>query len=107
MPDFNCQEGRLLDWNLFGDHAERTEAQAAGLEPALGWFLSQRSAKWIAQRANQVAALLLPPLPPARTGPYPKKHTVVGDSTQPHSVRRPDSGSGSQLVVDWPETHLD
>jgi hypothetical protein len=84
--DFNCQEGRLLDWNLFGDHAERTEARAAGLEPALGWFLSQRSAKWIAQRANQVAALLPFRHAACQNGPLPKKHTVVGDSTQPHVV---------------------
>jgi hypothetical protein len=34
----------------------RAQAQAAGQEPALGWFLSRRSAQWIGRRAAEVAA---------------------------------------------------
>jgi hypothetical protein len=53
--DFSCADGRLVDWNLFGDQENRSAAQAAGQEPALGWFLSRRSAKWIGERASEVA----------------------------------------------------
>ena len=53
--DFSCADGRLVDWNLFGDQENRSAAQAAGQEPSLGWFLSKRSATWIGDRANEVA----------------------------------------------------
>ncbi|HEX2333765.1 MAG TPA: hypothetical protein VHI32_11400, partial [Burkholderiales bacterium] len=87
--EFNCKEGRLLDWNLFGDHAERSEARAAGLEPALGWFLSQRSAKWIAERANAVSMHFPFRHAACQEGPLPKGQTVVGEGTQPNVVCGP------------------
>ena len=85
--DFSCADGRLVDWNLFGDQANRAQALAAGQEPALGWFLSRRSAKWIGERASEVA------------GRFPFRHAachagppsgmvkaVVGERTQPNVV---------------------
>jgi hypothetical protein len=89
--DFNCKEGRLVDWNLFGDHAERTEARAAGQEPALGWFLSQRSAKWIGERANQVAAQFPFRHAACHDGPLPagKVRFLVGERMQPNVVCGP------------------
>jgi hypothetical protein len=89
--DFSCKEGRLVDWNLFGDHAERTEARAAGQEPALGWFLSQRSAKWIGERANQVAAQFPFRHAACHDGPLPngKVRFLVGERMQPNVVCGP------------------
>jgi hypothetical protein len=91
--EFDCKEGRLLDWNLFGDHAERKEARAAGQEPALGWFLSQRSAKWIFDRAEQVALHFPFRHAACFEGPLPKGQTLVGESTQPNVVCGPFAGS--------------
>jgi hypothetical protein len=89
--DFNCKDGRLVDWNLFGDHSERTEARAAGQEPALGWFLSQRSAKWIGERANQVAAQFPFRHAACHDGPLPagKVRFLVGERMQPNVVCGP------------------
>src|SRR5205814_9780295 len=42
---FHCGDnGQLLDWNLFGDWEAQQEAIDARQQPALGWFLSARSA---------------------------------------------------------------
>jgi hypothetical protein len=86
--DFNCKEGRLVDWNLFGDQANRTQAQAAGQEPALGWFLSRRSAKWIGERAGEVAAQFPFRHAACHDGPLPTEQvrTVVGERSQPDVV---------------------
>jgi hypothetical protein len=99
--EFNCKEGRLLDWNLFGDHAERTEARAAGQEPALGWFLSQRSVKWIGQRANQVASQFPFRHAACNDEPLPKGHTMVGERTQPNVLCLPSLTSGGTPGVPW------
>lgn len=89
--DFSCKDGRLVDWNLFGDHAERAEARAAGQEPALGWFLSQRSAKWIGERANQVAAQFPFRHAACHDGALPagKVRFLVGERMQPNVVCGP------------------
>ena len=42
---------RLIDWSLYGDW----DALLAGQpDPALGWFLSTRSAKWMLERVDRV-----------------------------------------------------
>jgi hypothetical protein len=81
---FSCKERRILDWNLFGDQAERREAEAAGQEPALGWFLSRRSAKWISERAGEVALQFPFRHAACHDGPLPteKVQTVVGERSQ-------------------------
>ena len=85
--DFSCAEGRLVDWNLFGDQADRSAAQAAGQEPALGWFLSRRSAQWIGQRANEVAQDFPFRHAACHTGkPAGPVRAVVGDPAQPNVV---------------------
>ena len=76
--EFSCR-GQILDWNLFGDQKERREAQAAGQEPALGWFLSRRSARWIDKRAREVAARF-PFRHAGCPGPVDRLRPVVGDS---------------------------
>ena len=78
--EFSCR-GQILDWNLFGDQKERREAQAAGQEPALGWFLSQRSARWIDKRAREVAARF-PFRHAGCPGPVDRLRPVVGERTQ-------------------------
>jgi hypothetical protein len=82
--EFGCKERHVLDWNLFGDQRERREAQAAGQEPALGWFLSRRSSRWISERAGEVGARF----PFRHAACHPGKPTeqvrmVVGDRAQP------------------------
>jgi hypothetical protein len=86
--DFNCKEGRLVDWNLFGDQANKAQAQAAGQEPALGWFLSRRSAKWIGKRAVEVAGQFPFRHAACHTGKLPTDHvkTVVGERSQSNVV---------------------
>jgi len=86
--DFSCKERHLLDWNLFGDQAKRKQAQAAGQEPALGWFLSRRSAKWIGDRAGEVAGQFPFRHAACHDGPLPTERVqaVVGDRSQPNVV---------------------
>jgi len=85
--DFSCADGRLVDWNLFGDQANRSAAQAAGQEPALGWFLSRRSAQWIGQRANEVAQDFPFRHAACHTGkPAGPVRAVVGDPAQANVV---------------------
>ena len=85
--DFSCAEGRLVDWNLFGDQANRSAAQAAGQEPALGWFLSRRSAQWIGQRANEVAQDFPFDHAACHAGKLTDQvRAVVGDPKQPNVV---------------------
>ena len=82
--DFSCRERRLVDWNLFGDQAARNQAQAAGQEPALGWFLSRRSAKWIVKRAGEVAADFPFRHAACHQGPPTERvRAVVGDRAYP------------------------
>jgi hypothetical protein len=83
--DFSCRDGRIVDWNLFGDQVERREAQAAGQEPALGWFLSGRSADWIGKRAGEVAARFPFRHAACHAGKLPTGpvRTVVGERSQP------------------------
>jgi hypothetical protein len=99
--EFNCKEGRMLDWSLFGDHAERKEARAAGQEPALGWFLSQRSVKWIAQRANQVASQFPFRHAACHDEPLPKGHALVGEPTQANVLCLPSLASGATPGAPW------
>ena len=89
--DFTCREGRIVDWNLFGDQTERRGAQAAGQEPALGWLLSGRSAKWIGERAGEVAAQFPFRHAACHDGPLPagKVRTLVGERSQPNVVCGP------------------
>jgi hypothetical protein len=84
--DFSCREGRLVDWHLFGDQKNRVLARAAGQEPALGWFLSRRSAKWIGERAADVARQFPFRHAACHTGKLPTEQikTVVGERTQPN-----------------------
>jgi hypothetical protein len=86
--DFSCKESRAVDWNLFGDQAERREAEAAGQEPALGWFLSRRSAKWMSQRAGEVAAQFPFRHAACHDGPLPagRVRTLVGERAYPNVV---------------------
>jgi hypothetical protein len=80
--EFKCEDGQLLDWHLFGTQAERDEARAAGQEPALGWFLSQRSANWIRTRADKAAQKFPFRHAACQDRPLEKGHTVVGDRSQ-------------------------
>jgi hypothetical protein len=50
-----CRTGRLIDWSLFGDRKTQKEAIEAQQQPALGWFLSNRSATWMLGRVDDVA----------------------------------------------------
>ncbi|HEV3007453.1 MAG TPA: hypothetical protein VGX52_00285, partial [Burkholderiales bacterium] len=86
--DFSCDERHLVDWNLFGDQANRTQAQAAGQEPALGWLLSQRSVQWIGKRAVEVAGQFPFRHAACHTGKLPTEQvkTVVGERSQPNVV---------------------
>jgi hypothetical protein len=86
--ELGCKERRILDWNLFGDQAERREAAAAGQEPALGWFLSRRSAKWITDRAGEVAGQFPFRHAACHQGRLPtaEVQTVVGDKAQTNVV---------------------
>ena len=80
--EFKCEDGQLLDWHLFGSPAERAQARAAGQEPALGWFLSERSAKWIRTRADDAAKSFPFRHAACQDKPLEKGHTVVGDRSQ-------------------------
>jgi hypothetical protein len=86
--EFSCRDRRLIDWNLFGDQANRKQAQAAGQEPALGWFLSRRSAKWISDRAGEVAGQFPFRHAACHDGPLPTERVraVVGERSQPNVV---------------------
>jgi hypothetical protein len=53
-----CRTGRLIDWSLFGDRKTQKEAIEAQQQPALGWFLSNRSATWMLARVDDVARRL-------------------------------------------------
>jgi hypothetical protein len=88
---FSCKERRILDWNLFGDQKERREAEAAGQEPALGWFLSRRSAKWITDRAGEVALQ------------FPFRHAACHDGPLPTASVQTVVGERSQTNVFCPE----
>jgi hypothetical protein len=85
--DFNCAEGRLIDWNLFGDQEKRAQAQAAGQEPALGWFLSRRSAQWIGRRVAEVAAQ------------FPFRHAACANGKVPNGQVKTLVGEASQANV--------
>jgi hypothetical protein len=50
--DFACDRNRLIDWSLYGDWDALLEAGQP--DPALGWFLSTRSAKWMLERVERV-----------------------------------------------------
>jgi hypothetical protein len=99
--EFDCKEGRLLDWNLFGDHAERKEARAAGHEPALGWFLSQRSVNWIGQRANQVASQFPFRHAACNDEPLTRGQVMVGEPTQPNVLCLPPLARDVTLSAPW------
>jgi hypothetical protein len=76
--DFSCPQGRLIDWNLFGDREKRMQAQAVGQEPALGWLLSRRSAKWIGARATEVAGQFPFRPAPCRPGKLAAEYVEAG-----------------------------
>ncbi|MGH8629188.1 MAG: hypothetical protein ACREU7_00280, partial [Burkholderiales bacterium] len=46
---FKCPR-HLIDWSLLGAREEQLEARQARQQPALGWFLSTRSAIWMLSR---------------------------------------------------------
>ena len=52
--EFEC-ERQLLDWSLLGGRETREQAEAEQQRPALGWFLSTRSADWMLKRVDKVA----------------------------------------------------
>jgi hypothetical protein len=71
--EFSCEQGRILDWNLFGDKETQKEAIEAQQQPPLGWFLSTRSAKWMLGRVDEVAGKLPFQLAPCHSGPLTHK----------------------------------
>jgi hypothetical protein len=54
--DFDCPY--VLDWSLFGDEKEKGKAAQDRNQPALGWFVSTRSANWMLERADELAGAL-------------------------------------------------
>jgi hypothetical protein len=51
--DFDCPY--VLDWSLFGDAKQQEQAAQDRNQPALGWFVSSRSANWMLERADELA----------------------------------------------------
>jgi hypothetical protein len=86
--EFSCRDRQLIDWNLFGDQANRRQAEAAGQEPELGWFLSRRSAQWIGTRSVEVARQFPFRHAACHTGNLPAErvNTLVGERSQPNVV---------------------
>lgn len=79
--DYHCRS-QLIDWDLFaprGDarQAQKAEQQAeeARQEPALGWFLSRRSALAMSDAGSRVAA------------EFPFRHAACDDGKLPKTVR--------------------
>lgn len=86
--EFRCAQ-RLIDWDLFGDRGERNKQQAeeARHEPALGWFVSRRSARSMSDQGAKVAALFPFRLAACDDGKLPKTvRTLVGERTYPNAV---------------------
>ena len=78
--EFSCEQGRILDWNLFGDKETQKDAIDAQQQPPLGWFLSTRSAKWMLGRVDEVAGKLPFRLAACHSGPLSQKvRGLLGD----------------------------
>jgi len=79
--EFRCGS-QLLDWDLFGARGDPTEnvtqqkrAEEAQHEPALGWFLSRRSALSMTDQGAKVVA------------DFPFRHAACDDGNLPKTVR--------------------
>jgi hypothetical protein len=85
--EFNCRQ-HLVDWNLFGDQTDRKGAIEALQEPALGWFLSARSANWMRDRVAEVTREFPFRLAPCRDGrpAAPPVRALLGDHSFPKAL---------------------
>jgi hypothetical protein len=79
--EFRCRS-QLIDWDLFAPRGDPNEAQKqqkraeeAQHEPALGWFLSRRSAVSMTEQGRKVAE------------EFPFRHAVCDDGKLPKTVR--------------------